>query len=932
MDLCIVADFTGSMKHYLDALKPSMLEFIHIFKLCNDIDRISVLGYSDYCEREVIKWSGWKSNAKDLVPFVNGLQASGGQDLPEAAKSAAFELTKKVEKKTLVIWYTDAPPHTNFTGSQGGNMEKEQRALGDNFDWVTLCTMLASLNSSVWVLLPHDTSHNNQAIYSYMSNVTGGKTLLLSVNSNIIGTTTVGLVLAVMGHKYEFHNTSECYITNHNDQINNENDINNILIQNNRDRIQSRPVEMQFSGDAGKNLMRKFTYDSEYKDIVYKVFEDILTPQLIKSLTYNPLFGALWRAICRDRNDERRDTLVNKLSNLISSITGTDKVVMQVFIEESYNQSGQIEELIDACGDKKFPAVILEKDIGVAKLETKGRVGKFTSKDILEITRSCSPSSLRQLCEILTGLKIVDDINITNQKFIPIALKNNEFFACLPHLVVDGVMFSFRASVVMAMLVIYTGTEPLLDKAWQFVLDSRGKWLVKDQAENFSYEFIKFALRVDDKMCSDCLTDSERNTFKNLHTIGGLKINANTTLNLKLPFTSCKTTRPDYKFKCSKCNEMRSFTILNEDNVCGLCLCDPTIEYQSVSDTHSYWCECRTCKVHYAVEDVGKLNVEPKCHFCRNQIAAPSITCTTCRNNFVCCMDNPEFNDRNKSCPICVDSQPSDQEIEVSVKNYLKGGDTIFASKSVWSIYEDMKFKPTIPNIVYPTKYNGKQVLNVNDLKSNVDNWIVLEKAEIGVCMICFNEMNKHKLYDVCDLKNCNTKACLDCLTHWYGEPKPGNILPIGNLKCTFCRKPPTSRILKKYNKELCTLKTFDHKTVDNNWHYAWCIKCYKGKKYVEKECAEDAPEVSHFVCEDCTEVGKDILCKTCPHCGVMVEKSSGCDHITCSCGSHWCYACNELSTKDKIYDHMWSVLGNIGLVDNNDNYDYDNETGSDDE
>lgn len=912
MDLCIVADFTGSMRSYLDALKPSMIEFMHIFKLCNDVDRISVLGYSDYCEREVIKWSGWKNNSKDLISFVTGLSANGGGDDPEAAKTAAFELTKKIEKKTLVIWYTDAPPHTSFTGSQGDNIVKERNALGNNFDWVVLSKMLASLNSSVWFLLPTGTTHTNQAIYSYMSNITGGKTLLLNVNSNIIGTTTVGLMLSVMGHKYEFKNTSECYITT-NCSFENEDDINNNIIRKNRDHIQSRSVNSQFVNDAEKNIMKKFVYDTQYKDTVYSVFEDILTPQLIKSLTYNPLFGTLWRAICKDRNDDRRDLLVNKLSNVISKLNSSDKIIMQVFIEESYNQASKIEELLESCGDNKFPAVILDKDMGV---------GKFNSKDILEITRSCSPSSLRQLCEILTSLKRVD--NIENQKFIPLAFENSYFFACLPHLIVDGIIFSFRASVVMAMLVIYTGTEPLLDKAWQFVIDSRGKWLVKDQAENFSYEFIKFALRVDDKMVSDCLTDSERETFQNLHTIGGLKINANTILNIKLPFTSCKTKRIDYKLECTRCHNMRSFTILNKDKVCGLCLYEPCIEYNSISVTHSYWCECRTCNVHYAVEDVDKLNVIPKCHFCRHQSVVPQITCISCKNNFICCLN--DFGDKDDwTCPICNELKPNNENIEVNVRDYLNGGNEIFTSRSIWTIYENLKYNVKTPNITYPNKYNGKIVLNIEELKSSVQNWIALEKAEIGVCMICFNEMNKQKLHDVCDLKNCNTKACLECLSHWYGEAKPGHILPIGNLKCTFCRKPPTSKILKKYNKELCTLKTFDHKIVDHNWHYAWCVKCYNGKKYIEKECAEDAPVTNSFVCEVCKDEVKDIICKVCPHCGVMVEKSSGCDHITCSCGSHWCFACMELSTKDKIYDHMWNVHGNIGLIaDENDYSDED--------
>jgi rubrerythrin len=284
-------------------------------------------------------------------------------------------------------------------------------------------------------------------------------------------------------------------------------------------------------------------------------------------------------------------------------------------------------------------------------------------------------------------------------------------------------------------------------------------------------------------------------------------------------------------------------------------------------------------------------------------------------------------------CPICNDSEdnkPNNQDIPICVKDYLNGINEIFTSRSIWSIYENMKYIVNVPNIIYPLEYSGKVVLNIEELKSTVDNFIALEKAELGVCMICFTEMNKRDLHDVCDLKNCNTKGCFECLSNWYGEAKVGNILPIANLKCGFCRKPPTSKILKKYNKELCTLKVFDHKNVDHNWYYAWCIKCYTGKKYIEKICSENIPIVRTFTCEDCNVItGKDIICKACPQCGVLVEKTSGCDHITCSCGSHWCFSCQELSTKDKIYDHMWTKHGSIGLVANND---YDSDYDSDDE
>lgn len=31
---------------------------------------------------------------------------------------------------------------------------------------------------------------------------------------------------------------------------------------------------------------------------------------------------------------------------------------------------------------------------------------------------------------------------------------------------------------------------------------------------------------------------------------------------------------------------------------------------------------------------------------------------------------------------------------------------------------------------------------------------------------------------------------------------------------------------------------------------------------------------------------------RQCPRCGVAVEKTSGCDHITCVCRAEWCYRC----------------------------------------
>ena len=83
------------------------------------------------------------------------------------------------------------------------------------------------------------------------------------------------------------------------------------------------------------------------------------------------------------------------------------------------------------------------------------------------------------------------------------------------------------------------------------------------------------------------------------------------------------------------------------------------------------------------------------------------------------------------------------------------------------------------------------------------------------------------------------------------------------------------------------------------------------------------------FRCEDCNDVNiASKSFKMCPGCGIMTEKSSGCNHMTCTvCNGHWCFECGEASTYKDIYSHMSRVHGGYGIeVVDEDEDEYEDE------
>ena len=64
-----------------------------------------------------------------------------------------------------------------------------------------------------------------------------------------------------------------------------------------------------------------------------------------------------------------------------------------------------------------------------------------------------------------------------------------------------------------------------------------------------------------------------------------------------------------------------------------------------------------------------------------------------------------------------------------------------------------------------------------------------------------------------------------------------------------------------------------------------YCLKC-KGPYHPDSTCASRIDDLKFL------KFAKGAKYKECSKCKRWVEKKSGCNHITCICGHHFCYKC----------------------------------------
>lgn len=760
-----------------------------------------------------------------------------------------------------------------------------------------------------------------------------------------------------------------------------------------------------------EDLAKMYKSDAAYKALVSTELRQVIIND-VTAMSLNPVFGSLWRAFCSDRDNPSQKGLNDLFSVKVTAIRdAAERERMTAWLEESYDYTSEVLETIASVPEAaRYPCVCLDPTLS---FETRTRVNKegeedtrpiteFTRDELLEIGRSCDGRVLKRLGRVLTRLTFINSASEMPAHLaaagdevpkIPMALASKEhgqkFWRILLHIVVPGTMLSNRVGSVLAAFTIRLGVQPLMKPAVEQMVMWRDKWNDLEVTETWNINCLSLLIDADnahrapDSAATERLLDSgDKELFQRLMDYKMLELNLKTTLTAKVAWTPHETSMPiGLVITCKCCKYPRSVTIMGPGGICGECCYyaeNPKedrdtidITMQDNAETPAVWFQCNlaNCRAQYVVYKVDKLNVKPKCHYCRvGECSAPTVECTKCLSRMIWPEEYRDGDMKDYLCIGCqtcrktiVDIETNAEELQaengshwlIENKNdHIKKG-KLFEGMSLYkfalantssletfadnvhvlpglkagseklSAISNDNYATTAPDRVQDDRdgwsgvfrlySNGRLVRNGEDLVARLGSWVSRRRVEGGTCSLCFSNQRKNNLYAACGRKGCHQRVCKACLEGWYGLNAPGRILNTAALHCAFCRRAPTAKTLMHNGSGVHAIGQLKAAVQNSGWIYGWCVDCGMAKEYMERVCARGMPEaVEGWSCEHC-ELAKDPgsqKTKACPACGVMTEKTGGCDHIECVCGAHWCFFCGEEQDEHNIYAHMSAAHG----------------------
>lgn len=932
-------DSTGSMGQWISALNQSLPSIIKSMAMTNIFEKIGIIVYHDYDmpEKKLCRFSGFcdstnPTQVNSLQKFSSGLKPEGGAGAPECVKTCLFkisEIIKTVKGKTYIIHLTDAPPHEVKRLDNEGT--KEQKKLGDKFDWIKLVDSFLTSNQNVRYMCLTTCVHS---FYCYLAQRTGGDVYKLNgyINKENITNELTEVFNGFTGIDIQSSTGRRWFIKN--TQFTDEKILSNEVCYLSPG-VTTPCAELMGSLTNSVNRMRK---DEVFVEHIISEFELLIKTDLM-AFTISPVLGKMWREFCKRRSDARRDELIELFQKGKNRLPDKQKAIMEEWLKESYNSTAEINEDI-----KTF----VENNDVMGLLRFVPENEELCAQKVVQLLASGCRKSTTLIRAILSRMyvdknyklekKVYEDDVPLPERSIPLNLSLHRFFELIMHTVAPGTKLTRRYSAMLACHAIQCGCV-LKESAEKYLASIKGKWInwkrrndgTPEVPESWSRQFLDLILHKD---CQTYLTETELQDAKRFRKISSLLTfyyNVEVTVKMIEP-TSVDTKYPDHMIKCKDCKYERPLSLIDTDGICGYCKDDTSSMVEKINYVQV---RCYSCGSIYSRNSDVTVPGYSKCHGCRwTSTPSPACECNGCRLKFVKWFETSKGLPDGKCGGCATNMKPrllKYKEFPTLIHqlfgNYFKDlcqalgfkvASTFQPNCALYDAVLHITEEPGLSLVSVPTNvlFRDNPIQNVEELWNYTLEVMKGKSVILPECSVCLELLPPSELVRACGRKGCEQRVCNNCSQSWYGKNTVGCLIYQRATMCQFCSRLPNPQLLGRVNRNLIDLVySIAQNELDPDKYYAWCIKCFKQSEIGERACAVVAPNIQNHVCKTCKPIKEiKVLTKECPKCTVATDKSGGCNHIHCSsCNTHWCWECGQdCKTSSATYDHMRSEHGRI--------------------
>ena len=209
------------------------------------------------------------------------------------------------------------------------------------------------------------------------------------------------------------------------------------------------------------------------------------------------------------------------------------------------------------------------------------------------------------------------------------------------------------------------------------------------------------------------------------------------------------------------------------------------------------------------------------------------------------------------------------------------------------------------------------------------------EKDEKVTCPICFDEVSHPEQL------GCGHIYCSGCLRLYLAsapETKTFPLLCLGDE--TACKIPLSLPLIRRFMTpqafQALVEAAFCSYLDQHSQELKYCTTpdCQQIYRHSREARILQCPSCFSSICSACNEAHEGMTCKErrdqkdsslqdrlfnewanqngirCPNCQAVVEKISGCNHLTCRCGAHLCWRCGQIFEAGQIYNHLNTAHG----------------------